>query len=383
MSVAFGFTDEHLVLRDRALDFAKRELADASLAQRDRDGLFGTALWEKLSAFGLPGAIVPSELGGSGLSLFEACLMLEGLGQGCQDSGVLFAASAHLFAGLVPILDFGSPEQRAHWVPLLASGAYIAAHGMTETESGSDAFSLRTRAVRDGDHYVLSGTKAWVTNGPHCDLAVVFARTGEGAPLGSLSCFLVPRGTPGFGVGAAEDMLGLRTAPMSELVLQDCRVPADHRLGAEGSGALIFMSSMGWERIGILAAGLGVMARVLEASVDHARSRRVGGKSLSSFQAVSHRLVAMKGRVEAARLVLYQAAHDKDHKRAGAHAELAKLHVADALVETCRDAVAVHGAMGLSKELGLERDLRDALMSQAYSGTADVLRNLVARALGL
>jgi len=381
--VGFGLTTDTEVLRDRARDFAKRELADPTLAQRDRDGTFSAALWDKASSFGLAGAIAPPELGGSGLGLVDACAMLEGLGQGCEDNGLLFAASAHLFAGLVPILEFGTAEQQAQWVPLLASGECIAAHGMSETESGSDAFSLRTRAVRDGDHYVLNGTKAWVTNAPHCSVAVVFARTGEGAALGALSCFLVPRGTPGLTLGPAEDMVGLRTAPLGELVLQDCRVPVDHRLGNEGSGALVFMSSMGWERIGILAAGLGAMARVIKASVKHARGRRVGGKPLSSFQAVSHRLVDMQARLETSRLALYQAAWRRDQRQSGAHAELCKIVVGDALVQTCLDAVRVHGALGLSRELGLERDLRDALMSQAYSGTADVLRNLVARAMGL
>jgi len=381
--VGFALTDEQEVLRDRAREFAKRHLGDPTLAQRDREGRWSQDLWDQAAAFGLAGAIAPPELGGAGLGLLETCLMLEGLGQGCHDSGLLFSASAHLFAGLVPLLEFGTPEQHARWVPALASGATLAAHAMTETESGSDAFSLKTRAVLDGDHYVLNGTKAWVTNAPQCDLAIVFARTGDGAALGALSGFVVPRGTPGFAVGPAEDVIGLRTAPLGEIVLTDCRVPVDHRLGAEGAGALVFMSSMGWERIGILAASLGVMARVTKACVKHARGRRLGGRPLSSFQSVSHRIVDMHARLETARLVLYQAAWKKDHKVAGAHAELSKIVVAEALVETCLDALKVHGALGLTRELGLERDLRDALMSQAYSGTADVLRNLVARSLGL
>ncbi len=376
-------SDEQEALRDGARDFASGQLQDGTLPERDREGVFSRDLWSRAAAYGLVGAVAPEELGGAGLGLLDTCLMLEGLGQGSLDSGLLFAASAHLFAGLVPVLEFGTPEQQARWVPAMTRGESIAAHAMTETESGSDAFSLRTRAVRDGDHYVLDGTKAWVTNAPQCGLAIVFARTGEGPPLGALSCFVVPRDTPGFEVGPAEDLIGLRTAPLGEVVLTGCRVPVDHRLGAEGAGALVFMSSMAWERIGILAASLGVMERVIKASVKHARGRQVGGRPLSSFQSVSHRIVNMQLRLETARLMLYQAAWRKDKKVAGAHAELSKIVVAEALVETCLDALKVHGALGLTRELGLERDLRDALMSQAYSGTADVLRNLVARSLGL
>ena len=379
----FDLTPDQQALRERAVDFARSELADPSLARRDRDGVCSRALWDRAAAFGLTGAIAPESLGGAGLGLHDTCLMLDGLGEGCLDSGLLFAAGAHLFAGLVPLLEFGTDAQQADWVPGLASGALIAAHGMTETESGSDAFSLKTRAVADGDHYVLNGTKAWVTNAPHCDLAIVFARTGAGPGLGAISCFLVPRETPGFSVGPAEDVVGLRTAPLGELILQDCRVPASNRLGAEGSGALVFLSSMGWERIGILAAGLGVMSRVVRASIRHARTRRVGGRTLGSHQAVAHRLVEMQARLETSRLVLYQAAWRKDHRKPGAHAEQSKIHVSGALVDVCLDAIRVHGALGLTREVGLERDLRDALMGQAYSGTTDVLRNLVARSLGL
>ncbi len=379
----FSLTTDQQALRDRSLAFAQSELADPTLPDRDREGLFSVDLWKKAADFGLVGAVAPVALGGAGLGLLDTCLMLEGLGEGCLDNGLLFAASAHLFAGLVPVLEFGTDAQQSRWVPDLASGEKRAAHGMTEAWSGSDAFSLRTRAVREGDHYVLNGTKAWVTNGPNCDLAIVFARTGEGPPLGALSCFVVPRGTPGFEVGPAEEVIGLRTAPLGELVFQDCRVPVEHRLGAEGSGALVFLSSMSWERIGIMAASLGLMKRVVRASVLHGKTRQVGGNPLGGYQAVAHRLVDMQARLESSRLVLYEAAWRKDQNLGGVHAERSKIHVSDALVGVCLDAIRVHGALGLTLEAGLERELRDALMSQAYSGTADVLRNLVARSMGL
>jgi alkylation response protein AidB-like acyl-CoA dehydrogenase len=379
----FSLSDDQQQLRNEALLFAQAELADPTLDQRDRDGTFSRELWDKAAQFGLAGAIAPPELGGAGLSLLDTCLMLEGLGEGCDDSGLLFAASAHLFAGLVPVLEFGTPEQRQTWVPRMASGELLVAHGMTETESGSDAFSLRTRAVLEGDHYVLNGTKAWVTNGPHCDVALVFARTGEGPALGALSCFLVPRKTEGFRVGPGEAVIGLCTAPLGELIFEDCRVPVENRLGTQGAGALVFMSSMAWERIGILAAGLGSMNRVIKASVRHAKTRRIGGRRLGSFQAVSHRLAGMPAQLAPSRVLLYQAAWRKDRGLGGAHGELTKIHVAEALIQVHLDAIRVHGALGLTREAGLERDLRNALMAQAYSGTSDVMRNLVARYLGL
>jgi len=340
-------------------------------------------LWDRAAAFGLAGALVPEDLGGGGLSLLETCLMLEGLGEGCLDSGLLFAASAHLFAGLVPLLTYGSEEQKRRWVPSLASGRVIAAHAMTETESGSDAYAMATRAERDGDHLVLNGAKAWVTNGPHADLVLVFARTGSGPPLGAVSCLVVEAGTPGLALGANEEMVGLRTAPLGTVVFEDCRVPASHVLGQEGAGALVFMTAMAWERIGILAPALGVMQRLVSASSEHAKHRKLGGRSLASRQPVAHRIVDMELRLRGARLALYEAASEVDGGRLGAGSAASKLVVADALVEVCLGALRVHGAMGLTREAGLERELRNALMSQAYSGTSEVLHDLVASSMGL
>jgi len=379
----FGESPLQRQLREAALRFAREGLVDPSLPAREREGVFSRELWAAAAGFGVMGAIAPEAAGGGGMDLQGACRLLEALGEGCADAGLLFSIGAQTFAFLRPLLAFGSEAQRARWLGPLIRGEVIAAHAMTEGESGSDAFAVNTRAAREGAEWVLTGHKLWATNAPVADVALVFARTGQRRGFAALSGFLVPLDAPGVHRGAAEDMAGLRTSPIGELAFDGVRLPAGALLGREGSGALVFLDSMQWERPGIMAAGLGAARRSLDACAAFARSRRVGGAAIGGFQAVSHRLADMAARLEAARLLVYQAAWRVDRRRPGTHAAMAKLAASDALVQNALDAVRLHGAMGLTREAGLERDLRDALMSCAYSGTADIQRGLIARGLGL
>jgi alkylation response protein AidB-like acyl-CoA dehydrogenase len=281
-------------------------------------------------------------------------------------------------------VKFGTPGQQQAYLPGLVSGDLIGVHAMTEPDSGSDAFSMRTRVERKGDSYALTGTKLYITNAPVADVVLVFAAHPDKPKMAGISAFLVEKGTPGFSVSRGLDKMGLRTSPMGEVVLDECVVPASSRVGREGAGMAIFNSSMTWERSCILASALGVMRRQLEACTAYSRERRQFGQPIGKFQAVAGKVADMYLRLEAARLLVYQAAWlGQQGKPALAEAAAAKLFASEAWVASSLDAIQVHGAYGYMKESGIERDLRDAVASTIYSGTSEIQRVILARMLGL
>jgi hypothetical protein len=379
----FAWTAEQVAFREAVIEFARRCLRD-DVTERDRDGTFARELWRQCGEFGIQGLPFPEEYGGGGRDALTAVQALEALGYACRDNGLLFAIAAQMWSVQMPIHRFGTEEQKRRYLPRLCSGEWIGAHGMSEPDSGSDAFSLRTRAERRGEEYVLNGTKTFVSEAPVADAFLVFATIdARKGPLG-ITGFLIERDTPGFRIGRPIHKMGLRTSPMAELVFEDCPVPAANRLGREGRGAQVFNDSMEWERGCILANALGAMERQLEDSVTYARERHQFGGPISQFQAVQHRLVDMKVRLEAARLLLYRAAWAKQNDRdAGPAAAIAKLVVSEAWVQSGLNAVQIRGGYGYAVEYEAERDLRDAVGSTLFSGTSDMQRNLIARSLGL
>jgi alkylation response protein AidB-like acyl-CoA dehydrogenase len=283
-----------------------------------------------------------------------------------------------------PIAKFGTDEQKQKYLPGLCSGDLIGAHGMTEPDAGSDAFSLRTRVEKREGGYVLNGSKTYVTSAPDSDLAVVFATTNPELKRWGISAFVVERGTPGFDVSRGMDKMGLRTAPVGELILQDCFVPEESRLGPEGAGVSVFNSSMEWERSCILAGNIGAMERQLEDCIRYARERRQFNQQIGKFQSVANRIANMKVRLETARLMLYKVAWLKSEgKPAEMEAAIAKLYLSECFVESSMDALRVHGGYGYMTESGIERDLRDAIGGTIYSGTSDIQRVIIAGWLGL
>jgi hypothetical protein len=266
----------------------------------------------------------------------------------------------------------------------MVSGDLIGAHAMTEPGSGSDALHMRTRAERQGDHYLLEGTKQYITNAPVADVLLVYAVDPGRPGLSGISAFLVSAATPGLAVSSSFEKMGLRTSPMGEVTLQDCLVPAESRLGPEGAGMSIFNSSMEWERSCLFASAVGAMRRQLEACVEYARSREQFGQPIGKFQGVSGKLADMYVRLEAARSLIYRVAWLKQQGRsAPAEAAAAKLFTSEAWVRSSQDAIQVHGAYGYMKEAGIERDLRDAVAGTIYSGTSEIQRVVLARMLGL
>jgi alkylation response protein AidB-like acyl-CoA dehydrogenase len=379
----FSLTDEQLALKDAAAGFAQRELNEG-LIERDRRGEFSRESWQKCAEFGLQGLPFPEEYGGGAADILTTIVTMEGLGYGCRDNGLIFALNAQMWSVQHPIHTFGTEAQKERYLPDLCQGKVIGAHGMTEPGSGSDAYSLRTRAEKRDDGYVLNGTKTFVTNAPHADLALVFATLNPDLGQWGITAFLVEKGTPGFEVSRDIDKMGLRTAPMGELILQDCFVPEENRLGPEGAGANVFGNSMEWERSSILATNVGAMEHQLEVCVRYARERQQFGQPIGKFQSVANRIADMKVRLETARLMLYKVAWLKEMgKPAVLEAAIAKLYLSECFVQSSQDAIRVHGGYGYTTEFEVERDLRDSIGGTLYSGTSDIQRLIIANWLGL
>ena len=383
MSTPFELTPEQQQLQAAAVEFARKSLGRDMVA-RDRAACFNRDDWRACAEFGVQGMPVPKEYGGLDLGILSLIAVMEGLGYGCPDSGLLFSLNAHLWTNSIPILLYGTDDQRHRYLPGLCNGSLIGANGASEPDAGSDVFSMRTRAVRDGDSYVLTGAKTFVTNAPVADLFVLYATIDPALGAMGVTAFIVERDAPGLGVGSHMDKMGLRTSPMSEVTLDGCRVPASNRLGREGRGVEVFECSMEWERGCILASFLGVMRRQLERCIAHARGRKQFGKPIGKFQSVANRIVDMRVRLDACRPLVYRIGHLKEQNRTAVlEASIAKLYVSEALVQSMLDAVQVFGGYGYMSEQEVERDLRDAVGSTLYSGTSEIQRNIIARQLGL
>lgn len=379
----FSFTEEQLAFKNAVIKFAQKELNEG-LAQREKDGELSLQNWKKCADFGLLGLATPEEYGGTAADIVTTMLVMEGIGYGCRDNGLIFAMNAQMWSVQHPILTFGSEAQRQNYLPRLCRGELIGAHAMSEPDSGSDAYSLRTRAQRVDGGYVLNGTKMFVTNAPVAGLTLVFATVDPAKRLGGITAFLVESGTAGFSTGRNLEKMGLRTSPMAEVILEDCFVPLENRLGREGAGSSIFNDSMEWERSCILGSHVGAMERQLETCVRYARERRQFGQPIGKFQSVANRIADMKVRLETARLILYKIAWLKKSGRSAVmEAALAKLYLSEAFVQSSQDAIRTLGGYGYMSEFEVERDLRDAIGGTLYSGTSDIQRMIIARLLGL
>ena len=369
-------------LRAAAVEFG-RSLNDG-LAARDREAHFPAREWLACAEFGIQALAVPSQLGGGGARLSAVMAVMEGLGLGCEDNGLLFSLNAQMWSVQHPLVRFGSDAQRRRYLPGLMAGDLIGAHGMTEPGSGSDAFSLTTRAVKERAGYVLNGRKTFITNAPVAGVAVVVATVDPELGVGGVTAFLVDLDTPGIQVDRTEAKMGMRTSPMGDLVLTDCRLPESARLGGEGGGAAIFNSSMEWERGSILSGCTGAMERELARAVEYGQTRRQFGEPIGRFPAVAERLADMKVRLEASHGLLRHVAELIDGGRPAAmEAAIAKLYVSEAWVASSLDAQTIYGAWGYTVDNGIERQVRDSLASRIYSGTSDIQRLMIARRLGL
>jgi alkylation response protein AidB-like acyl-CoA dehydrogenase len=381
----FSLSDAQKALKSEIIRFVRAQKFNDDTIERDRAQEFSFELWKKCGGMGLQGLPVDEAWGGSAADPLTTAIALEAFGYACRDGGLVFSLIAHLVSSVVPIWKYGSEAQKKRYLPGLCDGTLVGVHAMTEPDSGSDAFAMRTKAVRDGDGWRIDGSKTFISNAQIADVVIVFAVTDPAKGYhGGVTAFLIESRTPGFRVTRKLEKMGLRTAPLGELVLDDVRVRDEDALGGIGVGSHVFTTSMDWERVCLFAAHVGTMERLLETSIAYARDRSQFGQKIGKFQAVAHKIVDMKVGLEAARLLVYQAASVLEKSRtASLDAAIAKLFVSESLVRTALDTVQVHGGYGYMTEFELERALRDAVGSTIYSGTSEIQRNIVARWLGL
>ena len=379
----FSLSKEQIEFKEAVVTFARREL-NHGIREREKEGRFSHNGWAKCAEFGIHGLPLPEEYGGLNMDILTCVLAMQGLGYACKDSGLLFAINSHIWTCENPIWKFGTEQQKKRYLPDLCRGKRIGGHAMTEPDSGSDAFNMKTGAVKKGDRYILNGSKMFITNAPIADLLLVFAATDKTKGFAGISAFLVEKGFPGFSVGKPLDMMGLRTSPIGEVVLEDCEVPEENLLGKEGGAAAIFNSEMEWERSCLFATHLGAMESELEECVQYAKARHQFGSPIGKFQSVSHKIADMKVRIELSRLILYKVATMKARgQRAPIESAIAKLFISESYVATSLDALQIHGAYGYTTEFDIERNLRDSIAGKIYSGTSEIQRNIIASFLGL
>ncbi|MBW6510300.1 MAG: acyl-CoA dehydrogenase [Desulfuromonadales bacterium] len=377
----FELTDEHKLMRQMVRDFSEAELAP-SAAERDENERFDRELmYDKLGELGLTGIIFPEEYGGAGADYISYAIAVEELSRVCASTGVTL--SAHLSLGANPLFMFGSEQQKQCYLKPLAEGRTLGAFGLTESGAGSDAGGTRTTAVRDGDTWVLNGSKNFITNGGEAETYIVLARSDKNAEKHrGISAFIVEKNTPGFSFGKKERKMGICSSPTMELVFDNCRIPADNLLGEEGQGFKIAMKTLDGGRIGIAAQALGIAQGAFEAATSYAKERKQFDQAIHNFQGVLFKLADMATEIEAARLLVYQAAWRAGNGQAyGQQAAMAKLFAADVAMRVTTEAVQVLGGYGYTRDFPVERMMRDAKITQIYEGTNEIHRLVIGSAL--
>ncbi len=377
----FTLSEEHLMIRQAARDFAQKEIAPIA-AKFDETGDFPSETIHKMGDMGFMGIEVPEEYGGAGLDTMAYVLALEEICKVDASHGAIMSVNNSLFN--YGILRFGTEEQKKKFLQPVASGQAIGAYSLTEPMSGSDAGTMRSRAVLEGDHYVINGRKSWVTSGPVADYVVLFAMTDPDAAHRGITAFLIDANEPGFIRDKMEPKLGIRASATSELLFDNYHCPVEYRLGAEGEGFKIAMTVLDAGRIGIASQALGIAEASYEASLEHAKEREAFGQKIGQFQGISFKIADMKTRIEASRLLIYQAAIAKESaKKTGSRftleSAMAKLFASETAMFCAHAAVQIHGGMGYSKELPVERYFRDAKITEIYEGTSEIQRLVIAR----
>ncbi|MCQ2080510.1 MAG: acyl-CoA dehydrogenase [Lachnospiraceae bacterium] len=381
----FTLSKQHEMARQLFKDFAENEVKP--LAQEiDENHRFPRETVDKLAKYGFLGIPVPKEYGGQGCDVLTYAMCVEEMSKVCGTTGVI--VSAHTSLCVDPIMTYGTEEQKQKYAVPLAKGDKLGAFGLTEPGAGTDAQGQQTKAVLDGDEWVLNGSKCFITNGKEADVYVIFAVTGKiekkpGRFIKEISAFIVEKGTPGFTFGTKENKMGICGSSTYELIFQDCRIPKENLLGKQGTGFKIAMHTLDGGRIGIAAQALGIAAGALETTINYVKERKQFGKSIADFQNTQFQLADMATKVEAARLLVYKAAKKKDEYQAGAkvsysvEAAQAKLYAAEVAMEVTTKAVQLHGGYGYIKEYGVERMMRDAKITEIYEGTSEVQRMVI------
>ena len=379
----FELNDEQRQLYDSVVEFA-RDVVEPGAGERDREGRFDHEIWRRMGEAGILGLPIAEEHGGQGAGCVTTAVALEALAYGGVDAGLGLSLGAHYVIAAMPIQLHGTDEQRARYLPGLASGEIIGSFGVSEPGAGSDVSSITTRAVREGDEWVLNGTKMWVTNAPVADFVTVVAVSHPDASPGqSMTAFIVPTDAPGVTVGAELDKMGNRSSPTSEVVLDDVRVPDSQRLGEEGAAMWqVAFEGFDWERVVMLGSAIGGMQRGLEETLRYATEREAFGKPIGRHQVIGHKLADMRIRLETARMYLRYAAWLKDEGRDHVvEASIAKAYVAECAQRNADEAIQIHGGWGYVKEFAVERAWRDAKLTSIGGGTTEIQKMVISRSM--
>lgn len=369
-------TEEQQMIRELARDFAENEIKPIA-AEIDREGRFPSELVKKMGELGFMGIFVPEQYGGSGMDTFTYILALEEVCKACASTGVIMSVNNSLVCD--PIYRFGNEEQRKRYLPYLAKGEKLGCFSLSEPAAGSDAGSLRTTATKDGGYYVINGTKNWVTNGPEADVIVLFASTDLSKKHHGITAFIVDKETPGVIVGKIEHKLGIRASSTSQIIFEDCRVPVENRLGQEGDGFKIAMQTLDGGRIGIGAQAVGIAQAAFEEAVRYSKEREAFNQPISNFQGIQFMIADMSVRIEAARLLVWQAARMKDRKmKFTKQSAMAKLFASETAMWVTTKAVQIHGGYGYTTDYPAERHFRDAKITEIYEGTSEIQRIVIA-----
>ncbi len=371
----FSLTDEQLMIQSMVREFSRKVIA-ATAAERDRSKEFPADNLRKMAELGLMGMMVPPEYGGEGADTISYFLALSEIAYSCASTAVVM--SVHNSIVCESILRWGSEELKQRYLPVLADGEKIGAFALTEPEAGSDPVSQITTAMRDGDHYVINGTKRFTTTGKNCGLVIVTAKTDEAQRHKGISAFVVEKGTPGFKVGHTEDKMGLVASDTTDLIFENCRVPTANLVGEEGQGFKLAMTALDGGRIGIAAQSIGVAQAALDASVKYAKQREQFGQKISKFQGLRWILADMATELEAARQLALSAAAMKDRgEKYTQHASMAKLFASEMVNRVTAQAIQIHGGYGFTKDYDVERFYRDARVFTIYEGTSEIQRVVI------
>lgn len=375
----FAFSDEQKMIQQMARDFAEKDVAPmASLL--DQKAQFPSQHVAKMAELGLMGMMVPPEWGGSGLDTVSYVLALEEISAACASTGVTMSVNNSLYCA--PVQKFGTEAQKERFLKAYALGQKLGCYGLSEPGTGSDAAHQQTTAKKDGDSYILNGCKNFITNGPHADAALLFAMTDKEKGNKGISAFLVERETPGYSIGKIEKKLGICASSTSEIVLEDCRIPKGHLLGEEGQGFKVAMWTLDGGRIGIATQAVGIARASLEAAIRYSKEREAFGQAICHFQTIQNYLAEMATRVDAARLLTYQAAWNKDNNLSySKEAAMAKNFASEAAVWCADRCVQIFGGYGYVKEYPAERYYRDAKITEIYEGTSEIQKMVIARSL--
>ncbi|MGI9533963.1 MAG: acyl-CoA dehydrogenase [Thermodesulfobacteriota bacterium] len=372
-----SLTEEQKMIKNLASEFSEKEIKPVA-SENDKNSAFPTVLINKLFDLGFMGHFVPEKYGGSGLDYLSYIIAIEEISKACASTGTI--VMAHNSLACSPILHFGTKEQKEKYLPTLSHGKIIGCFALSEPESGSDAASIRTTAIREKDHYIVNGTKSWITNGSEAELAILFTTTDKSKKSRGITAFIVDLNNPGITVGKSEHKLGIKATSTTQFIFEDCKLPANSILGNEGDGFKIAMKTLDAGRIGVAAQAVGIAQASLDASVEYSQERKAFGESISNFQGIQFILADMATRIEASRLLSYKAALMKDRgENFTKYSAMAKLYAAETAMWATTKAIQVHGGNGYTTDYPVERYFRDAKITEIYEGTSEIQRIVIAR----